>query len=124
MFSALVAGGVRKILDNKVSEQLSSNSSNHNPKPGLDEDYVNVAQRLGNEVMLGVCLFCTGHKQIYMVKTNDKHLVSLQENDSSVKADVFSVCEESGKSRLFFCFWLIALKFRSKQLKLFIYSFF
>uniref|UniRef100_A0A3Q2QX81 Nipped-B protein n=1 Tax=Fundulus heteroclitus TaxID=8078 RepID=A0A3Q2QX81_FUNHE len=44
-----VVSGVRTILDNKVSEQLSSNSSNHNTKPALDEDYLNVAQRLGNE---------------------------------------------------------------------------
>uniref|UniRef100_M3ZSI3 Nipped-B protein n=1 Tax=Xiphophorus maculatus TaxID=8083 RepID=M3ZSI3_XIPMA len=49
-----VVSGARTILDNKISEHLSSNSSNRNSKPSLDEDYVNVAQRLGNEVMLGI----------------------------------------------------------------------
>ncbi|XP_024859838.1 nipped-B-like protein B isoform X2 [Kryptolebias marmoratus] len=44
-----VASGVRNIHDNKVSEQLSSNSSNHNTRLGSDEDYTNVAHRLEDE---------------------------------------------------------------------------
>ncbi|XP_071378435.1 nipped-B-like protein B [Centroberyx affinis] len=47
--SPLVSGGVRNIHDNKVSGQLSSNSSNHNTRPGSNEDYMNMVQRLGNE---------------------------------------------------------------------------
>uniref|UniRef100_A0A3Q3B2G1 Nipped-B protein n=1 Tax=Kryptolebias marmoratus TaxID=37003 RepID=A0A3Q3B2G1_KRYMA len=46
-----VASGVRNIHDNKVSEQLSSNSSNHNTRLGSDEDYTNVAHRLEDEVI-------------------------------------------------------------------------
>lgn len=42
---------MRNIRDNKVSGQLSSNSSNHNVRLGSDNDYMNVAHRLGNEVM-------------------------------------------------------------------------
>ncbi|XP_054468120.1 nipped-B-like protein [Anoplopoma fimbria] len=40
---------VRNIHDNKVSGQLSSTSSNHNARLGSDEDYINMAHRLGNE---------------------------------------------------------------------------
>ncbi|XP_041825130.1 nipped-B-like protein B [Melanotaenia boesemani] len=57
-----VSSGVRNIHDSKVSGQLSSNSSNHNTRLASDEDYMNVAHRLGNE-----------------------------ENESSVKAAAFSV---------------------------------
>uniref|UniRef100_A0A8D0D6G7 Nipped-B protein n=1 Tax=Sander lucioperca TaxID=283035 RepID=A0A8D0D6G7_SANLU len=39
----------RNIHDNKVSGQLSSTSSNHNARLGSDEDYINMAHRLGNE---------------------------------------------------------------------------
>ncbi|XP_076613509.1 nipped-B-like protein B isoform X3 [Chaetodon auriga] len=41
-------GGVRNIHDNKVSGQLSRNSSHHNVRLS-DEDYMNMAHRLGNE---------------------------------------------------------------------------
>ncbi|XP_023275339.1 nipped-B-like protein A [Seriola lalandi dorsalis] len=44
-----VSGGVRNSHDNKVSGQLSSNSSNHNARLGSDEEYMNVAHRLRNE---------------------------------------------------------------------------
>ncbi|XP_013871460.1 nipped-B-like protein B isoform X2 [Austrofundulus limnaeus] len=44
-----VASGVRNIHDNKVSEHLSSNSSNHNTRLGSDDDYMNVAHRLEDE---------------------------------------------------------------------------
>lgn len=47
----LVADGVRNSHDNKVSGQLSSNSTNHNARLGSDEEYMNMAHRLGNEVM-------------------------------------------------------------------------
>ncbi|XP_069028403.1 nipped-B-like protein B isoform X2 [Embiotoca jacksoni] len=60
--SQQVASSLRNIHDNKVSGQLSSNSSNHNARLGSDEDYMNVAHRLGHE-----------------------------ENDSSMKAAAFSV---------------------------------
>ncbi|XP_034752577.1 nipped-B-like protein isoform X2 [Etheostoma cragini] len=40
---------VRNIHDNKVSGQLSSTSSNQNARLGSDEDYINMAHRLGNE---------------------------------------------------------------------------
>ncbi|XP_037608532.1 nipped-B-like protein B isoform X2 [Sebastes umbrosus] len=40
---------VRNIHDDKVSGQLSSASSNHNARLGSDEDYINMAHRLGNE---------------------------------------------------------------------------
>lgn len=43
-----LTGRARHIRENKVSEQLSSKSSNHNIRPS--EDYVNSAHRLGNEV--------------------------------------------------------------------------
>ncbi|XP_041815980.1 nipped-B-like protein isoform X1 [Chelmon rostratus] len=46
--SQQVAGGVRNIHDNKVSGQLSRNSSHHNVRLS-DEDYMNMAHRLGNE---------------------------------------------------------------------------
>ncbi|XP_077478659.1 nipped-B-like protein B isoform X2 [Stigmatopora argus] len=42
-------GGNIRTLHNKVSAQLSSNASNHHAKSGSDDDYVNVAHRLGNE---------------------------------------------------------------------------
>ncbi|XP_029371793.1 nipped-B-like protein A isoform X2 [Echeneis naucrates] len=44
-----VAGGVRNSLDNKVSGQLSSKSSNHNARLGSNEEYLNMAHRLRNE---------------------------------------------------------------------------
>nr|XP_046230499.1 nipped-B-like protein B isoform X2 [Scatophagus argus] len=44
-----VAGSVRNIHDNKVSGQLSSNSSNHNVRLGSEGDYMHMAHRLGNE---------------------------------------------------------------------------
>ncbi|XP_040014225.1 nipped-B-like protein isoform X2 [Xiphias gladius] len=44
-----VADGVRNSHDNKVSGQLSSNSTNHNARLGSDEEYMNMAHRLGNE---------------------------------------------------------------------------
>lgn len=50
--SPLVSGGVRTVHDNKVSGQLSNNSSNHNARPGSNEDYLNMVPRLGNEVIL------------------------------------------------------------------------
>uniref|UniRef100_G3PXA1 Nipped-B protein n=1 Tax=Gasterosteus aculeatus aculeatus TaxID=481459 RepID=G3PXA1_GASAC len=40
---------VRNIHDDKVSGQLSSTSSNHNARLGSDEDYINMAHRLGDE---------------------------------------------------------------------------
>lgn len=42
---------MRNVRDNKVSGQLSSKSSNHNVRLGSDEDYMNMAHRLANEVM-------------------------------------------------------------------------
>lgn len=48
IFVFSLTGRTRHVRDNKVSEQLSSKSSNHNVRPG--EDYVNSAHRLGNEV--------------------------------------------------------------------------
>lgn len=51
LLSVIVAGGVRNSHDNKVSGQLSSNSSNHNARPGSDEEYANIAHRLVSEVM-------------------------------------------------------------------------
>lgn len=45
----LVAGAVRNIHDNKVSGQLS-NSSDHNVRLGSDEEYMNIAHNLENEV--------------------------------------------------------------------------
>ncbi|KAM3874275.1 nipped-B-like protein B [Diretmus argenteus] len=47
--SPVVSGGVRTMHDNKVSGQLSNNSSNHNARPGSNEDYMNMVHRLGNE---------------------------------------------------------------------------
>lgn len=47
----LVTGGVRSTHDNKVSGQLSSNSSNHNARLGSAEEYMNMAHRYRNEVM-------------------------------------------------------------------------
>ncbi|XP_037548031.1 nipped-B-like protein B [Nematolebias whitei] len=44
-----VASSVRNIHNNEASEQLSSNSSNHNTRLGSDEEYVNVAHRLEDE---------------------------------------------------------------------------
>ena len=49
LLSALVTGSLRNIHDNKVSGQLSSNPPNHNARPDSDEDYMNMAHRLGNE---------------------------------------------------------------------------
>ncbi|CAB1441659.1 unnamed protein product [Pleuronectes platessa] len=43
-----VTGGVRNSHDNKVSG-LSSSSSNHNARLVTDEEYMNMAHRLGNE---------------------------------------------------------------------------
>ncbi|XP_037339727.2 nipped-B-like protein isoform X1 [Pungitius pungitius] len=40
---------VRNIHDDKVSGQLSNTSSNHNAGLGSDEDYINMAHRLGDE---------------------------------------------------------------------------
>uniref|UniRef100_A0A8C2ZF36 Nipped-B protein n=1 Tax=Cyclopterus lumpus TaxID=8103 RepID=A0A8C2ZF36_CYCLU len=40
---------VRNIHDDKVSAPLSSTASNHNVRLGSDEDYINMAHRLGNE---------------------------------------------------------------------------
>lgn len=51
MLSVSVAGGVGNIHVNKVPGQLSSISYNHIVSSGSDEDYMNVAQRLGNEVI-------------------------------------------------------------------------
>lgn len=45
----LVAGGVRNINDNKVSGPLS-NSSNHHVRLSSDEEYINIAHKLENEV--------------------------------------------------------------------------
>ncbi|CAF99210.1 unnamed protein product, partial [Tetraodon nigroviridis] len=47
LFPFSVSGRVRNICDNKVSGQLSSNSSNHNLR--LGSDGANAAHRLGNE---------------------------------------------------------------------------
>ncbi|KAM9307263.1 nipped-B-like protein B isoform 2-T2 [Pholidichthys leucotaenia] len=47
--SRQVASGLRNIHDNKISGQRSSDLSNHNARLGSDEDYINVAHRLGNE---------------------------------------------------------------------------
>lgn len=56
IFFVSVGSSVRNIHDNKVSGQLSSNSSNHNARLGSDEHYMNVAHRLGNEVMERISL--------------------------------------------------------------------
>lgn len=50
--SPLVPGSVRSVHDNKVSGQLSNNSTNHNARQGSNEDYMNMVHRLGNEVMI------------------------------------------------------------------------
>lgn len=42
--------GMRNILENKVSGQMSSNSANHNARQCSNEEYMNIVQRLGNEV--------------------------------------------------------------------------
>ena len=57
LLSVLLAGGVRNSHDNKVSGQLSSNSTNHNTRLGSDEEYMNMAHRLGNEVMQRIKIF-------------------------------------------------------------------
>uniref|UniRef100_A0AAX7TYU8 Nipped-B protein n=1 Tax=Astatotilapia calliptera TaxID=8154 RepID=A0AAX7TYU8_ASTCA len=44
-----VTSGLRNIHDSKVSGHLSTDLSNHNARLGSDEDYMNVAHRLGNE---------------------------------------------------------------------------
>lgn len=44
------AGGVRNVHQNKVSSQLSNNSSHHHGRVS-DGDFVHMSQRLGNEVM-------------------------------------------------------------------------
>ncbi len=102
---------MRNIHDNKVSGQLSSNSSNHNARLGSDEEYMNMAHRLGNEVMQRIKISWTGPQQMLTVKSDDKWLVFQQENDPSMRAAGFpvkspqSVCspagsEETAKSML------------------------
>ncbi|XP_062870661.1 nipped-B-like protein B isoform X2 [Trichomycterus rosablanca] len=47
--SPMVPGGIRNIHDNKVSGQMSSNSSNHNARHCSNEEYMNIVHRLGSE---------------------------------------------------------------------------
>ncbi|XP_043932364.1 nipped-B-like protein [Protopterus annectens] len=50
--SPMVPGNIRNMHDSKLSNQLSSNSSNHHPdgsRHGSNEDYLHIVHRLGNE---------------------------------------------------------------------------
>lgn len=52
--SPMVPGGIRNIQEGKVSGQLSNAPNHHSDRHGTD-DYMNIVQRLGNEVCLTNC---------------------------------------------------------------------
>lgn len=47
--SPMVPGGIRNIHEGKVSGQLANAANHHSDRHGT-EDYLNIVQRLGNEV--------------------------------------------------------------------------
>lgn len=104
-FLLLVAGGVRNIHDNNVSGQLS-NSSNHNVRQGSDEEYMNIAHKLENEVIRRMRISPTRRYRMLAIQSDDKCLVFQQENDSSMRAAAFpakspqSLCSPAGSEEI------------------------